>query len=239
MLFEIRKITFHSIPEFVREYLMIVVGILTALGLEHAIASHHHRQAAEQSRQQIVAELRTNLDEIRNDREQNRRWSIPLDELARVLKQDLKAGRSQVEIRKRLQARHEGQSSIGFSIPTLRHAAWDVMVANQTAIHMDAATLHRYSAAYAFQADIMMWINQASTSMMNDQQLLDVMADPELHEVHPRAFLKLVARNAGMLKLLEADLAVLQVKLEEALKDDPELPSAPGTGPSVDPHPFR
>lgn len=222
MLFEIRKITFHSIREFLREYLMIVVGILTALGLEHVIANHHHRQAAEQTRQQIVAELRVNLEEIRQDRERNLRWSIPLAQLGESLKGDLKSGLPRADIRKKLQARHEGQSSIGFSIPTLRHGAWDVMVANQTAIYMDADILRRYSAAYAFQHDVMLWVNEASTSMMNDQQLLDVIADPELHEMDPQAFLKLVRRNTGMLRLLEADFAILQAQLEEALSGEPE-----------------
>jgi hypothetical protein len=228
MLFEIRKITFHSIQEFLREYLMIVVGILTALGLEHVIASHHHHQAAEQSRQQVVAELRANLDEIRQTRERNLRWSIPLAQLADSLKRDLKSGLSQEDVRKHLRARHEAESNIGFSFPTLRHDAWEVMVANQTAIYMDTGHLRRYSAAYAFQRDMMAWLNQASTSMMNDQQLLDVLADPELQEVDPRAFLKLMARNAGMLRLLESDLALLQGKLEEALKDEPRSASATG-----------
>ncbi|MFZ6769815.1 hypothetical protein ACO0LM_22405 [Undibacterium sp. Di26W] len=43
---------------------MIVVGILTALGLEHAASNHQHHAAAELSKQQVIAEIKANLQEV-------------------------------------------------------------------------------------------------------------------------------------------------------------------------------
>ena len=46
MHFEVPKVKMHSLREFLQHYLMIVLSILTALGLEQWIEGAHHRHAA-------------------------------------------------------------------------------------------------------------------------------------------------------------------------------------------------
>ena len=50
--------------EFGGEYVMIVISIITALGLEHAVQSYHHRHLAHEASVRIEAELRSNLAEL-------------------------------------------------------------------------------------------------------------------------------------------------------------------------------
>ncbi len=52
---------FHSLREFLKEYSIIVVGVLTALGLEQAVESYHNRHLAHAARSDIQAELITDL----------------------------------------------------------------------------------------------------------------------------------------------------------------------------------
>src|SRR5689334_5895076 len=51
----------HGFREFLKEYLIIVVGVLTALGAEQvAVAAHEHR-IADEARESVRAEVRENL----------------------------------------------------------------------------------------------------------------------------------------------------------------------------------
>jgi hypothetical protein len=52
---------FHNWREFLKEYGIIVLGVLTALGLEQAIESWHERQQVEETRHAIDAELRQGI----------------------------------------------------------------------------------------------------------------------------------------------------------------------------------
>ena len=49
---------FHNWREFLKEYGIIVLGVLTALGLEQAIESWHEREQVEETRQAIDEDLR-------------------------------------------------------------------------------------------------------------------------------------------------------------------------------------
>ena len=52
---------FHNWREFLKEYGIIVLGVLTALGLEQAIESWHERQQVEETREAIDSELRQGI----------------------------------------------------------------------------------------------------------------------------------------------------------------------------------
>ena len=47
MHFELPRVRIHSMKDFIKHYLMIVLSILTALGLEAWIEHAHHAHAAE------------------------------------------------------------------------------------------------------------------------------------------------------------------------------------------------
>jgi hypothetical protein len=58
----------HNWREFLKEYAIIVIGVLTALGAEQAVAALHDRERAAQARTSISAEIAYNLGqmEVRN-----------------------------------------------------------------------------------------------------------------------------------------------------------------------------
>jgi hypothetical protein len=208
---------------------MIVISILTALGLEHLITSHHHVRAAEQAQRQIVAELRTNLEEVRSAREQNAERLKPLVALETSLKQDLQAGASKATINQHLLAQVKGHLYFGFILPTLRHEAWDVVVANQAATHIEAGALWRYSAAYASQRESMALANQSSSALLNGPRLFDAMTDLELQKADPLEVLRVLRQVSFSLSSTQINLKEIQTQLESSLKGEPAAPPETGT----------
>jgi len=89
MLFDIKRIKVHSVKEFLKEYIMIVVGILTALALEHCAVHIHDEELAEQSRNRIVSEILDNLTDGRQKIPENDKTLKQLDTLVTSLKADL------------------------------------------------------------------------------------------------------------------------------------------------------
>lgn len=51
----------HGVREFLKEYLIIVVGVLTALGAEAVVENIHERRLAAEAREAVRAEVRENL----------------------------------------------------------------------------------------------------------------------------------------------------------------------------------
>lgn len=54
----------HGWREFLKEYAIIVLGVLTALALEQLVESAHERRLASDARDAINQELQTNLDRV-------------------------------------------------------------------------------------------------------------------------------------------------------------------------------
>jgi hypothetical protein len=54
----------HSWREFFKEYAIIVLGVLTALGLEQAVESIHERNLAHEAREAIEQEMQTDIDRV-------------------------------------------------------------------------------------------------------------------------------------------------------------------------------
>jgi len=48
----------HGLREFLKEYLIIVVGVLTALGAEQAVEAIHHHEQVEQTRAALRSEMK-------------------------------------------------------------------------------------------------------------------------------------------------------------------------------------
>lgn len=217
MLFDIKRIKFHSLKDFLKEYLMIVIGILTALALEHAVVARNHVHAAEQSRQRIVSEIRTNLSEVRSAREKNNEFLKSVAKISSELKADITKGVSKNEVNKLLLKRLNGTFSISYVWPSLRHEAWDVVVANQSASYLQPETLGRFSAAYAAQRDSATLGLQSSTALFNGSRLLDAITDLELQRVDPIEFLKVLAGLSASINSLQSNVIELQTQLENAL----------------------
>ena len=54
----------HGLREFLREYAVIVVGVLTALALEQAVEALREHKLAEEAREAIHAEMQVDLNRV-------------------------------------------------------------------------------------------------------------------------------------------------------------------------------
>ena len=220
MHFEVPKLP-HSIREFFAHYVMIVVSILTALGLEAAVEHYHHAHAAEAAQQSMEAELRANLDDLRQSNASNFERLKPLDELAQQLVKDFDAGVPEAQIRQRISERAKGGVDLSLFYPRLRHEAWDVAVANQSASYLPPDVLRRLSIAYAAQREV----NLASlTPFLNVPAFVDAMTDARIGAADPRAFLHAVRQAATTVHDATQKLAQLEQDLAQALPAEAGTP---------------
>jgi len=90
-------------------------------------------------------------------------------------------------------------------VPTLRHEAWDVAVANQAATYIEDATLARITAAYAQQREA---VAPRSTSLLDGPRFVDAMTDARMGGADPREFVRVleqaVAANDTVINALTA-----------------------------------
>ncbi len=230
MHFEVPSLP-HSVKEFAAHYVMIVVSILTALGLEAAVERLHHDHAAEAAQRSIETELRSNLEDLRDSNASNLKRVKPLEDLCDLLVKDFDDGVPTAQIKQQMADHVKAGIDFGVYIPTLRHEAWDVAVANQSASYMKPEVLRRLSVAYASQRDV----NPASmTVLVNVPAYVNALIDARVGASDPHEFLRsmkqaaLTVRNAvGRFKELERDL-------QQALPDDPP-PTQPASSRSVAP----
>ena len=218
MHLEVLKVRLESLKDFAKHYLMIVLSILTALGLEAWIEHAHHRHAAETANAQIAAEIRTNLAEIGHALAQDSRQAKALASVRDALVQDFKAKAADETIAGHIQtliATKDFKLNLGW--PTLRQEAWDVAVANQSAGWIDDAAMRRYSAAYASQREAIATMNANLAVVMNGPRMIDTMTDLRTGDVKPREFLHVVSQMVVTLDQAQDSLATLQQQLGAAL----------------------
>jgi hypothetical protein len=222
MHFEVPSLP-HSVKEFAAHYLMIVVSILTALGLEATVEHLHHKHAAEAAQKAVEAELRDNLADLRADDAKNLQRLGPLKQLSDELIKDFDDGLPIAQIKQKMVDRVKAGIDFGVFYPSLQHEAWDVAVANQSASYMEPEVLRRLSAAYASQRDV----NQASlTVFVNVPAYLDALTDARVGAADPREFLRSIRQAEMTVKGAHAKFVELERQLEEALPDEPRVQPA-------------
>ncbi len=220
MHFEVPKLP-HSIREFFAHYVMIVVSILTALGLEAAVQHFHQAHAAEAAQQSMEAELRANLDALRQSNVDNFKRLKPLEELTALLVKDFGDGVPDAQIRQQIAERVKAGLELGLFYPRLRHEAWDVAVANQSASYLAPDVLRRLSIAYTAQREI----NMANlTPFLNVPAFVDAMTDARIGAADPRAFLHAVRQAATTVRDATQKLAQLERDLAQALPAEAGTP---------------
>jgi len=162
MHFEVPKVPMHSFKDFTKHYLMIVLSILTALGLEAWIEHSHHVHAAESANAQIEQELRGTLADVRLSFKTNEERFQPMRDLDAAISKDIRDGVPAATINQLIQARKD-DFRLSLNWPSFASQAWDVAVANQSASWIDTARLRQYSAAYADLRDAASWMAHDST----------------------------------------------------------------------------
>ncbi|WP_426701946.1 hypothetical protein ACPPVV_02715 [Rhodanobacter sp. Col0626] len=192
MHFEVPKLPMRGVKDFAKHYLMIVLSILTALGLEAWIEHVHHRHAAELASHQIETELRANLDGLQATYLTNQKRIASLQQLDQAISTDIRANLPANTINQHIQAR-KAQFNLSLDWPIFGNQAWDVAVANQSATWMDSTTLNNYSAAYSKQRDAANWMTQDSTLFLDAPLMANLRTRIDLgREIDPIEFVSVL-----------------------------------------------
>ncbi|WP_267224714.1 hypothetical protein [Dyella silvae] len=197
MHFEVPKLEKHSLREFAKHYLMIVLSILTALGLEQWIERIHHHHAAEYASAQIDAELRDTLKDVLEAQENNAQRLASMKALHEAIAADVRKGLPDSDINKHIRATNT-QFRLSLDWPTLSSQAWDVAVANQSATWIDAEKLRKYAAAYANQREMSSWMAHDSLVAINAPRMVELRTRISLgKDVDPMEFLGVLQQMIG------------------------------------------
>jgi hypothetical protein len=220
MHIELPKLRIHSPKDFLKHYLMIVLSILTALGLEAWIEHAHHAHAAEAASRQMVAELRHNLAETRESLKKNVATLQKIDQLESTLVADLKKGVAPAIINQHIRAQ-EHNFKLNLNWPGLPSSAWDVAVANQSVSWIEPALLKKFSAAYAMQRQTDAWVQHDSVLMLDVPRVIDFKTDLDMgRDVDPQAFLYTVQQMKVTITSMRNNLQELEKHLVEAMPDE-------------------
>jgi len=179
----------QSLKDFAKHYLMIVLGILTAVGIEQEIEAAHHRELAAQATAHIEEELRSNLREARSVLADNEKRMTALKAAEAAVENDARQKDTSIETyRARL-----GSIRVGVGMPALRRDAWDAAIASQALTYVEAGKVRRYSEGYSAQRDVTETLI-ASSDLGNWPGLLtSANVDAKLGKVDHAAFLKALA----------------------------------------------
>ncbi len=216
----------RTLRDFAAHYLMIVLGILTALGLEQAIEYSRDREGAREAQAQIEAELRTNLQDIGDAMRENESHLQTLRPVAAALAADLRTGMPLESLRHKISDEYRKRLVIGVMFPPFNHDAWDVAVASQSASHIPVRRLQAYTAAYTAERDTLEAM-KLTVSAIYGPRMPDVLAATDLGIVDPHEFYfviqQLIVAGAA------AQSALGQTKAE-VMKDLTTIGAAPPAG---------
>jgi hypothetical protein len=225
MHFEIPKLPIRGFRDFARHYLMIVLSILTALGLEAWIEHAHHTHAAGLASHQIEAELQGNLDGAHHSYERNQQGLVSLRQLDDAIAKDIRDGKTDAVINQHIQAL-KGEFSLSLDWPIFSNQAWDVAVANQSATWMDNAALNRYSSAYSKQRDAASWMTQDSTLFLDAPRMATLRTRIDLgREVDPIEFLSVLRQMIITSSETQSHLKQVESQLEQVRSNEADSQS--------------
>jgi hypothetical protein len=219
MHLELPKVRIHTLKDFIKHYLMIVLSILTALGLETWIEHAHHVHAAEAASRQMTAELRRNLAETRESLQKNDATLQSIGKIDAMVIADLKNGLSPAIINQHIRAQGNG-FQLNLNWPGLPSSAWDVAVANGSVSWIEPASLEKYSTAYAAQRETDSWVQHDSVLLLDVSRVVNFKTDLDMgRDVDPQAFLYTVRQMKLTVTSLENNLQALDKHLADAVPD--------------------
>jgi uncharacterized protein YeeX (DUF496 family) len=220
MHFEVPKLPMRGFKDFAKHYLMIVLSILTALGLEAWIEHAHHTHAAALASRQITAELRANLDGVQSSYRRNQQRLVLLQQLDDTIAKDVRDGKTDAAINQHIQAL-KNQFNLSLDWPIFANQAWDVAVANQSATWMDRAALSEYSAAYSKQRDAASWMAQDSALFLNAPLLATLSTRIDLgREIDPIEFLSVLRQMIITSSETQSHLQQVESQLKQVLPEE-------------------
>lgn len=217
MHLELPKVPLHSMKDFAKHYLMIVLSILTALGLEAWIEHAHHQHAATEASARIDAEIQRNLADIRKMRDHDAARLRELEHLKSVLLADIKAHASDEVIHRHAHEAAPDGLYLDYRWPVLRREAWDLAVANQSAGWIDDDRLSRYSSIYAAQMTSASILAEDIPTVLNGPRMIDAMLDFDADDASPRELLHVVNQMSGAVHEVIGMLDTLTQRIEANL----------------------
>lgn len=219
MHIELPNVRLDSFRDFAKHYLMIVLSILTALGLEAWIEHAHHAHAATAANAQIETEIRQNLTDIRTDIVLDRGRMDALDKLRDQLEVDVESHASIDTIKQHIHELAPDGLYLDWRWPMLRREAWDVTVANQSAGWIDPNRLRRYSAVYAAQDVRTRIMLMDAPSVFDGPQEQNTIVDLKIGNYQPIQLLHTVNQMGGVASEAMHNLQSLERAIRAAVPD--------------------
>ena len=199
MHLELPKVRLESFRDFAKHYLMIVLSILTALGLEAWIEHAHHSRAAAEASHRMDEELAQVIGAIEQSTAINQKELATLQAFDAMVTAALEAGVEPAEINRRIHARRDDYQ-LNANWPTLSTVAWDEAVADQSAGWIEGEALRRYSSAYTAERELGTWLQHDSTLVLDAPHLVDTLTDLQAgRPVDPYGFLRSLRQMEMML----------------------------------------
>lgn len=203
-----------SIKDYAIHYSLIVLGILTALGLEQCIESRHHRVVADAAIQSIEAELRENLKEVDDARKANAERSGQLKAVREKIVAAINAGEPSTQVMADIVSL--GPLAVGFAVPTLQRDAWEAALISQAVAHMPATKAAIFSGVYAAQRDIAQtWLQMGSSGLIT--RMGNFAIDRQLNRGDPAEFAKGLMEAELLLGGTSSNIATLRQALADAV----------------------
>lgn len=207
----------HSFKDFFKEYLLIVLGVVTALAANAWITRDQHAQAAAASTASMDVELQASLESIRGSLEKNQAEILQLGLLGKLIADDLRHSAPAKAINADI-ASHRAQFRAGAYFPDTPTSAWDVAVANQSVSWIAADRLQRYSTAYNDLRNLKAWERSAAILTVDYPKVSDFQTDlSQGRDVDPLALLHTIEQLRLALRTADGNIASVQGDLEAAL----------------------
>jgi len=116
---------------------MVTVGILIAIGLEHAVEAWHHHELGVEARQNILAEIRDNKKEVERARAQLQRNREKLKRTLDTVRKILASEKLE-----------EAHTPVIVNGATLASTSWNAAAATGTVAYMGYDEVKRFATAY-------------------------------------------------------------------------------------------
>lgn len=218
MRFPSFKRPFHSFRDFFKEYLLIVLGVVTALAANAWITRNQHARAAAASTASMNMELLASLESVRDSLKKNQAEIRQLGLLGKLIADDLRHGLSARTINADI-AFHRAQFQAGAYFPDTSTSAWDVAVANQSVSWIAPDRLQRYSTAYNDLRNLKAWEQSGAILSVDYPKVSDFQTDlNQGREVNPLALLHTVEQLRLALRTADGNMASIHDDLEAALR---------------------
>jgi hypothetical protein len=217
MHFELPKLPLHGFKDFAKHYLMIVLSILTALGLEAWIEHTHHRHAAEIAVAQIEAEIHANRAAIDRVHAHDVERMHALEKLRDAVLHDMQAHVPDATILQHVHEQTPDGLYLDWRWPTLKHEAWDVAVADQSASWIDNERLRRYSDIYAAQTRDEASMTGDVPLVLDGPRMVDAMINLQVDNVRPEELLHVINQMAWLTSEASHNLESLGREIDAGL----------------------